>query len=104
MSTVRWRRPARLLDVVSNYILLRKPDADQAAAAQVVFEIVRDALNFGATNGSRSSTMKPANARRSGLVQLRDCAARRAAAPEAQADARYSADRRRAVVFTKCDY
>jgi hypothetical protein len=37
----------RLLGVVSEYIRARKPDADEGTAAQVVFEIVRDALNFG---------------------------------------------------------
>ena len=37
----------RLLTVVSNYIRLRKPDVDQLAAEQVVFEVVRDAITYG---------------------------------------------------------
>lgn len=48
MSEGQVASATRLLDVVSNYITLRKPDADETAASQVVFEIVRDALNFGA--------------------------------------------------------
>ena len=47
MSDGQAASATRLLDVVSDYIILRKPDADETAAAQVVFEIVRDALNFG---------------------------------------------------------
>jgi hypothetical protein len=38
---------SRLLQVVSDWIRARKPDADLTAAAQVVFEVVRDALNYG---------------------------------------------------------
>ena len=37
----------RLLTVVSDYIRLRKPDVDEMAAQQVVFEVVRDALTYG---------------------------------------------------------
>lgn len=37
----------RLLQVVSDWIRDRKPDADEDAAAQVVFEVVRDALTYG---------------------------------------------------------
>lgn len=47
MSEGQAASATRLLGVVSDYILLRKPDADATAAEQVVFEIVRDALNFG---------------------------------------------------------
>lgn len=38
----------RLLQVVSDWIRQRKPDADPAAGAQVVFEVVRDAVMYGA--------------------------------------------------------
>lgn len=38
----------RLLQVVSDWIRVQKPTADVTAAAQVVFEVVRDALNYGA--------------------------------------------------------
>ena len=37
----------RLLQVVSDSIRTRKPDADPVAAALVVFEVVRDAMSFG---------------------------------------------------------
>lgn len=37
----------RLLQVVSDWIRGKKPDADELAAAQVVFEVVRDSLNYG---------------------------------------------------------
>lgn len=37
----------RLLQVVSDSIRARKPDAETAAAALVVFEVVRDAMAFG---------------------------------------------------------
>lgn len=37
----------RLLQVVSDSIRARKPDADPTAAALVVFEVVRDAMTFG---------------------------------------------------------
>ena len=37
----------RLLQVVSDWIRARKPDADQGAAAQVAFEVVRDSITFG---------------------------------------------------------
>jgi len=37
----------RLLQVVSDSIRTRKPDADPTAAALVVFEVVRDAMSFG---------------------------------------------------------
>lgn len=37
----------RLLQVVSDWIRGKKPDADTLAAEQVVFEVVRDALNYG---------------------------------------------------------
>ena len=38
----------RLLQVASDWIRGRKPDVDPLAAAQVVFEVNRDAINFGA--------------------------------------------------------
>lgn len=38
----------RLLQVVSDWIRGKKPDADAASGAQVVFEVVRDAANYGA--------------------------------------------------------
>lgn len=38
----------RLLTIVSEDIAARKPDVKPAAATQVVFEVVRDALNLGA--------------------------------------------------------
>lgn len=47
MSEGQVASATRLLGVVSDYIRLRKPDADPAAAAQVVLEVVRDSLNFG---------------------------------------------------------
>lgn len=37
----------RLLQVVSDWIRDRKSDADPLKAEQVVFEVVRDALNYG---------------------------------------------------------
>lgn len=37
----------RLLTVATNRILELKPDADPTAGAQVVFEIVRDAIRYG---------------------------------------------------------
>lgn len=37
----------RLLQVVSDDIRARKPDADPDAAALVVFEVVRDAMTYG---------------------------------------------------------
>lgn len=37
----------RLLDVVSDGIRALKPDVDDKAAKQVVFEVVRDALMYG---------------------------------------------------------
>jgi hypothetical protein len=37
----------RLLQVVSDWIRARKPDADPDAAEQVVFEVVRDSLEYG---------------------------------------------------------
>lgn len=37
----------RLLQVVSDSIRTRKPDADPMAAALVAFEVVRDAMAFG---------------------------------------------------------
>lgn len=37
----------RLLQVVSDSIRARKPDADPTAAALVVFEVVRDAMAYG---------------------------------------------------------
>lgn len=37
----------RLLQVVSDDIRARKPDADETAAALVVFEVVRDAMSYG---------------------------------------------------------
>lgn len=37
----------RLLTVVSDYIRLRKPDVDETAAKQVVFEVVRDSITYG---------------------------------------------------------
>jgi hypothetical protein len=41
----------RLLQVVSDWIRGQKSDADLTVAAQVVFEVVRDAINFGAYEG-----------------------------------------------------
>lgn len=38
----------RLLQVVSDWINSRKANVDATAGAQVVFEVVRDALNYGA--------------------------------------------------------
>ena len=38
---------SRLLAVVSDYIRSVKPDVDTDAAAQVVFEVVRDAMLYG---------------------------------------------------------
>lgn len=37
----------RLLQVVSDGIRARKPDADTATATMVVFEVVRDAMSYG---------------------------------------------------------
>lgn len=37
----------RLLEVVSDYIRLRKEDVDDTAARQVTFEVVRDAISYG---------------------------------------------------------
>lgn len=37
----------RLLTVVSDDIRSRKPNVDEDAAAQVVFEVVRDAIKYG---------------------------------------------------------
>lgn len=37
----------RLLQVVSDWIRGQKSDADVTASVQVVFEVVRDALNYG---------------------------------------------------------
>lgn len=37
----------RLLQVVSDWIRDRKADVDPTAAAQVLFEVVRDAANYG---------------------------------------------------------
>lgn len=47
LSTGETTTATRLLQVVSDYIRLRKPDADTTAATQVVFEVVRDALTYG---------------------------------------------------------
>lgn len=38
----------RLLGVVSDWIRAKKADADATAGKQVVFEVVRDAANYGA--------------------------------------------------------
>lgn len=48
LSAAQTATADRLLTLASDYIRGRAPDADQNAAAQVVFEVVRDALNFGA--------------------------------------------------------
>lgn len=37
----------RLLEVVSDYIRARAPEADETAAEQVTFEVVRDAITYG---------------------------------------------------------
>lgn len=38
----------RLLETVSDWIRGQKPDVDEREAEQVVFEVVRDATNYGA--------------------------------------------------------
>ncbi|RFZ11187.1 hypothetical protein DSM43518_02027 [Mycobacterium marinum] len=48
LSTAQTATATRLLNVASARIDELKTDVDADAAAQVVFEVVRDALNFGA--------------------------------------------------------
>jgi hypothetical protein len=47
LSSGQTTTATRLLQVVSDYIRLRKPDVDELAAEQVVFEVVRDSVTYG---------------------------------------------------------
>lgn len=56
----------RLLQVVSDWIRARKSDVDEDAAAQVVFEVVRDALLYGDFDKLKSFTNTTADRTESG--------------------------------------
>jgi hypothetical protein len=56
----------RLLQVVSDGIRVRKPDADVTAAALVVFEVVRDAVAYGHLGSLSSFTNITAHRQESG--------------------------------------
>ncbi|HOW92893.1 MAG TPA: hypothetical protein PLF91_00180 [Mycolicibacterium fallax] len=56
----------RLLQVVSDGIRARKPDVDPAAAAMVVFEVVRDAVAYGHLGPLTSFTNITAHRQESG--------------------------------------
>lgn len=57
----------RLLQAVSDWIRGQKPDVDPTAAAQVVFEVVRDAVNYGAYERLSSFSNTTANRTEAGM-------------------------------------
>ncbi len=95
----------RLLQVVSDWIWGRKSDVDEDAAAQVVFEVVRDALLYGDFDKLKSFTNTTADRTESGELDA-----------EAKAVNDYLTPRHRLLLgigavraaprgsFKKCDY
>lgn len=67
LSTGQATTAQRLLQVVSDSIRARKPDADPTAAALVVFEVVRDAMAYGHLGPLSSFTNIAAHRQESGV-------------------------------------